>query len=104
MNEEMMMTTTMEENTNAETTENYGYYEETDNSDNGLGMKLLLGGVAAVGAGIAAWKATKKKREEWQIKRMEKKGYQVTKIEEDEAKKVVVHKVENVSEDEESEE
>lgn len=103
MNEEMMMTT-MEENTNTETTENYGYYEETDNSDNGLAVKVLLGVGAAVGAGIAAWKATKNKREEWQIKRMEKKGYQVTKIDDSEAKKVTVHKVENVSEDEESEE
>ena len=100
MNEEMM--TTMEETTNTMTTENYGYCEETDNSDNGLAVKVLLGVGAAVGAGIAAWKATKNKREEWQIKRMEKKGYQVTKIEESEAKKVPVRKVELV--DEESEE
>lgn len=100
MNEEMM--TTMEETTNTMTTENYGYHEETDNSDNGLAVKVLLGVGAVVGAGVAAWKATKNKREEWQIKRMEKKGYQVTKIEESEVKKVPVRKVELV--DEESEE
>ena len=103
MFEETTMTNTMEENAMVETSEVYNDYEVADNSNDGLAVKVLLGVGAAVGAGIAAWKATKNKREAWAVKRLEKKGYKVEKVEEDEPKKVVVHKVEEVSEEDSEE-
>lgn len=57
-------------------------------SDDGVGKAVLIAGgiIAAVGAGaVALWKLTEKKRTEWKIKSLEKKGFEVYKPEEIEA-------------------
>lgn len=101
MNEEMM--TTMEENTTA--MEGYEGYEETPTSSGNGVVKFIVGaGIAAAAAGAVWWSKSKDKREAKQIEKLAKKGYVINKPEESEKKVVPVHKVENVSDDEESEE
>ena len=95
MNEEMTNVEEIVENENI--AEVYDIVETPE--EGGLNKVLVGVGVAAVAAGVAIWRATKDKREAWQIKRLEKKGYVISRVIEDES-----DKVENVSEDEESEE
>lgn len=103
MNEEMM--TNVEETKIPETTETYEDYESPESSDNGLAVKAILGVGAVLAAGAVAWRKTKNKREAWQVKRLEKKGYAVSKIEDEkEVKTARVRGVEDVSNDEETEE
>ena len=103
MNEETM--TNVEETKIPETTEAYEDYESPENSDNGLAVKAILGVGAVLAAGVVAWRKTKDKREAWQIKRLEKKGYAVSKIEDEkEVETARVRRVEDTSNDEETEE
>lgn len=76
MNEEMK---TFEE---IEETEVNEVYDEPIESGDGILGKVLLGvGLLAAG-GTAAWVLTKNKREQHQIKKLEKKGYLISKPEE----------------------
>lgn len=103
MNEEMMSMEEMNENTTA--MEGYeGYDEPATSGGNGV-VKFVVGAAfAAAGVGALWWHKSKDKREAKQIEKLAKKGYVITKPEEEEAKKVPVRKIEVVSEDEESEE
>lgn len=84
---------------NFEDVEVFKVVEEPKDSENG-GIGLAVGICVAVGAGVvAAWHFTKNWREERTIRKLEKKGYKVTKTEED----IKTVNFEVVSEDEESE-
>ena len=103
MNEETM--TNVEETKIPETTETYEDYESPESSDNGLAVKAILGVGAVLAAGAVVWRKTKNKREAWQVKRLEKKGYAVSKIEDEkEVETARVRRVEDTSNDEETEE
>lgn len=82
MNEEIMNVNTeeIEEIENLEETEAMELYEDSDCS--GVGLIVLAVGTAIVGAGAALYHKNKAKIEDWRIKRWEKKGYQITKLEE----------------------
>lgn len=67
MNEELDVTTDMEID------------EYTETSGDGLIGKVVVGTVFAAAAGFAAWKF-RDKVDAWKIKRLEKKGYVVTKV------------------------
>lgn len=88
MNEEMK---TFEEIENTEVN-----YEdmEPETSDNGIVGKVMVGLVLAVGGAAAfVWHKTADKREERAIRKLEKKGYVITKVIEDDTSE------EDVSED-----
>lgn len=82
MNEEIMNVNTeeIEELENLEETEAMEFYEDSDCS--GAGLIVLAVGTAIIGAGAALYHKNKAKIEDWRIKRWEKKGYQITKLEE----------------------
>lgn len=75
MNEEMILQETTEElNTEVENT-----HVDSENSGGGILGKVVLGLVAgAVAVGVAVWK-NKDKLEARRIKKLEKKGYIITK-------------------------
>lgn len=76
MNEELKV---MEEQTNYEATE-AEYYEEPVETGNGVVGKIAIGAVAAVvGAGAFIYYKTKDKREQRTIRKLEKKGYVISK-------------------------
>lgn len=71
-----------------ENTEVVGNYEEPEETGKGgLGAVVLIGGLV-IGGVVAAAHFTKKKREAWTIKRLEKKGYVIQKPEEIESDEV----------------
>lgn len=75
MNEELM---NYDENENMEVC---GNYDDTEASGGGIFGKVLLG-LAAVGVGAAVlYHKNKDKIDERRIRKLEKKGYQVTKLE-----------------------
>ena len=77
MNEELKV---MEEQTNYEATE-AEYYEEPVEAGNGIVSKIAIGAVAAVvGAGAFIYYKTKDKREQRTIRKLEKKGYVISKV------------------------
>jgi hypothetical protein len=77
MNEELKV---MEEQTNYEATE-AEYYEEPVKTGNGVIVKeIAIGAVAAVvGVGAFIYYKTKDKREQRTIRKLEKKGYVISK-------------------------
>lgn len=104
---EEMMTNTMEEIVNEDAvmfTEIDSNQEVINKSKGGLVAKVILTVTAAIGAGFIAWKASEEKRETKAIKRLEKKGYRVTKIEDEAVTHVTTPEFSVVSEDEEDEE
>lgn len=104
---EEMMTNTMEEFVNEDTvmfTEIDGNQEVTNTSKGGLVAKVILTVTTVIGAGYIAWKASEEKREAKAIKRLEKKGYRVSKIEDEAVANVVTPEFSVVSDDEEDEE
>lgn len=54
--------------------------EETTGNGSSIGALVLIGG-AVIGGAVAIHHFTKKKREAWAVKRLEKKGYVVSKPE-----------------------
>lgn len=79
MNEELMVMAEELENNEATEVE---INEEPIETGNGIVGKIAVGVVAAVvGAGAFAWYKTKAKREERTIRKLEKKGYVITKEE-----------------------
>lgn len=56
-------------------------YETEETSGKGLGVVAVGAVLAAVGVGIAVARKNKGKLDEWRIRRLEKKGYVVTKPE-----------------------
>lgn len=75
MNEELKV---MEEQTNYEAEAEY--YEEPETTGNGIVGKIAIGAVAAVvGAGAFVYYKTKDKREQRTIRKLEKKGYVISK-------------------------
>lgn len=96
MNEEMMNNEVTTEN--FEDVEVFKVIEEPQESENG-GIAILAAGAAVIVTGaVALWHFTKEKREEMTIRRLEKKGYKVTK----ESNDTVSVDFEVVSEDDES--
>lgn len=81
MNEEMM--TMVEEIENNEVTD-VEVYEEPAKSGNGIVGKIVVGtAVAVAGVGALVWHKTKAKREERTIRKLEKKGYVISKVQDD---------------------
>ena len=77
MNEELKVMEEIENNEVAMTE----YYEEPENTGNGIVGKIAIGAVAAVvGAGAFIYYKTKDKREERTIRKLEKKGYVISKV------------------------
>ena len=77
MNEELMVM--VEELENNEATE-VEINEEPIETGNGVVGKIAIGiGLAVAGAGAFVWHKTKAKREERTIRKLEKKGYVITK-------------------------
>lgn len=57
------------------------YYEE---SSNGISGKVVVGlGIVGIGLGLALYRKNKNKINEWRIKKLEKQGYVVSKLEND---------------------
>lgn len=80
MNEELKV---MEEIETYETTDMVPveYNEESESTGNGIVGKIAIGVVAAAaGAGAFVWYKTKAKREERAIRKLEKKGYVISKV------------------------
>lgn len=80
MNEELKV---MEEIETYEATEMVPaeYNEEPESTGNGIVGKIAIGvGLAVAGAGAFVWHKTKAKREERTIRKLEKKGYVISKV------------------------
>ena len=57
------------------------YNEESESTGNGVVGKIAIGiGLAVAGAGAFVWHKTKAKREERTIRKLEKKGYVISKV------------------------
>lgn len=56
-------------------------YEPVEETGNGIPVAVVGAAVVGIGLGIAAVKKGKGKLEKWNIRRLEKKGYVVTKPE-----------------------
>lgn len=84
----------MEENKTMEmevmdNTEVMDTYEPEETSGKGISVVAVGAVLAAIGVGVAVVRKRKGKLDEWRIKRLEKKGYVVTKpVEETEAEVV----------------
>lgn len=69
-------------------------YESDENSDKGFSIVKVGAVLAAIGVGIAVVRKSKGKLDDWRIRRLEKKGYTVTKPETDVEDTEVVDSVE----------
>lgn len=79
MNEELKV---MEEIETYETAEMVPveYNEESESTGNGIVGKIAIVGTAVACAGAFVWYKTKAKREERAIRKLEKKGYVISKV------------------------
>lgn len=55
------------------------YVDAVTSSNKGIGVLIAVGVAATAAAAVGIWRATKDKREERQIRKLEKKGYVITK-------------------------